>query len=174
MRTNSLNGKTILNNSRQTLFRIGEIACLTRTTTRTLRYYEELRLIAPSSRSYGKFRLYSRNVVDSVLLIRALSKAGFHLKDIRMIMRVWAEAKSGDERYRLLSNRLEERLKEVRAKIASLRDVEGKLAGFLNHVKACRTCPDGPAEQVCKVCGRVEKKPLEPLLNFAWNNTLGG
>ena len=46
---------------REDLMQIGKFAKLTGSNLRTLRYYEELGLIEPASRSDGGFRLYSRN-----------------------------------------------------------------------------------------------------------------
>lgn len=153
--------------------KIGQIAELTGTTTRTLRYYEELGLIAPSSRTEGRFRLYSRETVDSVILIRELSSSGFKLSEVAQIMKFWAMARTGEERHNLLMLYLERKLREVQTKIAGLKDAEAKLRAFLRQVEACRSCPEIPTELVCSICGRVEEKPLEPLLSFAWNGNSG-
>ncbi len=150
------------------LLKIGEIAELTKTTARTLRYYEELGLIQPSSRSDGKFRLYSSEVVESIRMIRELMEAGFTLKEISKVMKFWVAAKSGWERYSLLSIYLAGRREEIQAKIRGLKEVERKLSAFLAHIEACKVCPDRPAEDVCTACEHVSEKPFDPLLFYAW------
>jgi MerR family transcriptional regulator, repressor of the yfmOP operon len=46
--------------------RIGEVADLTGTTPRTIRYYEEIGLLGGSERAQGKHRVYTQADVDRV------------------------------------------------------------------------------------------------------------
>ena len=46
--------------------RIGEVAELTGTTTRTIRYYEELGLLGEHSREHGKHRTYTEAEVERI------------------------------------------------------------------------------------------------------------
>ena len=69
------------------VFRIGEVAKLTDLTTRTLRYWDELGLVAPSSyRSNGE-RLYSEADMNRVTRIRDLQRLlGFSLAEVRVVL----------------------------------------------------------------------------------------
>lgn len=69
------------------VFRIGEAAKLTDLTTRTLRYWDELGLVAPSSyRSNGE-RLYSEADMSRVTRIRDLQRLlGFSLAEVRVVL----------------------------------------------------------------------------------------
>jgi len=69
------------------MFRIGEVAKLTELTTRTLRYWEELGLVRPSSyRNHGE-RLYTREDMTRVARIRDLQKLlGFTLAEVQVVL----------------------------------------------------------------------------------------
>jgi len=148
--------------------RIGELARLTSTTARTLRFYEELGLVSPALRTEGGFRLYFRDAVDTVVLVKSLREAGFSLKDVSKMMDLWVSSATGKERHQLLTLMLLKRLNDIRSRIDALKDVERKLALFLKNLEACRVCPEVPAESVCAICGRVQEKPLEPILAISW------
>jgi DNA-binding transcriptional MerR regulator len=69
------------------LLRIGEVAERLGVSTRTLRYYEELGLLAPSGHSPGGSRRYSEADVERVLHIRELQTLfGFDLDHIRPML----------------------------------------------------------------------------------------
>lgn len=65
--------------------RIGQLAVLTNTPTRSLRYYEEQELIVPGRMSNG-YREYDDYLVDRVLQIRGLLDAGLPTRIIRQIL----------------------------------------------------------------------------------------
>src|SRR5580693_4648892 len=69
------------------LFRIGEMAKLTGLTTRTLRYWEELGLVAPSSYGPAGDRHYTAADMARVTRIRDLQKLlGFSLAEVRVVL----------------------------------------------------------------------------------------
>ena len=69
------------------VLRIGEVAKLTGLTTRTLRYWEELGLIRPSSYRGSGERLYSQTDMARVTRIRELQELlGFSLAEVRVVL----------------------------------------------------------------------------------------
>ena len=62
--------------------RIGDFARMAGTNLRTLRYYEELGLIQPTSRSAGGFRYYDAGQVSRVTAIKRLQELGLSLKEV--------------------------------------------------------------------------------------------
>jgi DNA-binding transcriptional MerR regulator len=88
------------------LFRIGEVAKLTGLTTRTLRYWEELGLVRPSSYGVNRDRYYSAADMARVTRVRDLQALlGFSLAEVRVVLdteevdvldRVRSEFHSGD------------------------------------------------------------------------------
>jgi DNA-binding transcriptional MerR regulator len=73
--------------TRPVVFRIGEVAKLTGLTTRTLRYWEELGLVAPSSYGSSGDRHYTAADMARVTRIRDLQKLlGFSLAEVRVVL----------------------------------------------------------------------------------------
>jgi MerR family transcriptional regulator, repressor of the yfmOP operon len=69
------------------VFRIGEVAKLTGLTTRTLRYWEEFGLVAPSSYGPAGDRHYTPTDMARVTRIRDLQKLlGFSLAEVRVVL----------------------------------------------------------------------------------------
>jgi MerR family transcriptional regulator, repressor of the yfmOP operon len=67
--------------------RIGEAAKLCGVTTRTLRYWEEIGLLAPSEHRHGTERVYSGPEVERAQRIRELQELlGFSLAEIRVVL----------------------------------------------------------------------------------------
>ena len=87
------------------LWRIGEVAKLTGVTTRTLRYWEEVELLHPSTYRQSGERLYAPSDVTRVSRIRNLQELlGFSLAEVRAVLdtedidvldRVRSELKAG-------------------------------------------------------------------------------
>jgi DNA-binding transcriptional MerR regulator len=65
---------------------IGEVAERTGLSVRTIRFYEESGLVAPSARSQGGFRLYTDRDVDRLQVIRRLKPLNFSIEDIRDVL----------------------------------------------------------------------------------------
>jgi MerR family transcriptional regulator, copper efflux regulator len=65
------------------LLQIGDVARRVGLSLRTVRYYEEIGLIAPSARSDGGFRLYSDADVDRLLLLKPMKALSLSLDEIR-------------------------------------------------------------------------------------------
>jgi DNA-binding transcriptional MerR regulator len=88
------------------VFRIGEVAKLTGLTTRTLRYWEELGLVSPSSYGSNGDRHYAAADMARVMRVRDLQRLlGFSLAEVRVVLdteevdvldRVRSELHSGD------------------------------------------------------------------------------
>jgi DNA-binding transcriptional MerR regulator len=69
-----------------TLLKIGEVAEVIGLSLRTIRYYEELGLIEPSTRSPGGFRLYSEDDVTRLKVLKGMKPFGLSLEEIHELM----------------------------------------------------------------------------------------
>ncbi|MCY4435938.1 MAG: MerR family transcriptional regulator [Chloroflexi bacterium] len=73
--------------SAERYLQIGEVAEQLGLTPRTLRYYEEIGLLAPPSRMEGGFRLYSAADIDRLENIVQLKRLlGFSLREIKQVV----------------------------------------------------------------------------------------
>ena len=67
---------------------IGEVAERIGLSLRTIRYYEEVGLIAPSARSQGGFRLYTERDAGRLQLVKDMKPLGFSLDEMRDLLGV--------------------------------------------------------------------------------------
>jgi len=140
------------------LWRIDQVAARTGLTKRTLRYYEEIGLLEPSTRTEGGYRLYREADIEHLERIKRLRDLlGFSLAEIREIAE--AEEQRGqvraawqhetDPRARLAwLDRSEEltrhQLQLIEEKLAGLREMQSNLLARLERVQARRADLSGP------------------------------
>ena len=141
------------------LLRIQEVASDTGLTPRTIRYYEELGLLAPTARSEGDYRQYDGDDLERLHFIRGLrDDAGFSLAEIRQLLededaRVHNRARfratdDPAERRRILTEAiatvdrqvttLQAKVERLQAMIADTRDRRAHLEGHLEDLDAGR------------------------------------
>jgi DNA-binding transcriptional MerR regulator len=68
------------------LHRIGEVAERTGLSLRTMRYYEEVGLVVPSTRTEGGFRLYSDEDVERLRLVKYMKPLGLTVQQMVELM----------------------------------------------------------------------------------------
>ncbi|TMM17446.1 MAG: MerR family transcriptional regulator [Actinobacteria bacterium] len=101
--------------------RIGEVAERAGVSCRTLRYYEELRLLAPSGHSAGGARRYTEEDVGRLLRIRELQEVmGFDLEEIGAIL--GAEDRLAELRSEWHGGARPERQEEILAEAVKIND----------------------------------------------------
>ncbi len=141
--------------------KIGEVAKKTGVSLRTIRYYEELSLITPVSRSRGGFRLYDEEARIRVNLIQSLQKLELSLKEIRTLMAMKDKGKTkGEIATRLLAElKSHHALAEKKRAIyqAIVRDFDEGIR-ILNECQDCKQMTDQPH------CGKHKEFLAEHLL----------
>ena len=150
-----MTGKRTATQAKPVLWRIGEVAKLTGVTTRALRYWEELGLLRPASRSDGGERLYTPADLRRVTRIRDLQELlGFSLEEVKAVLntgdvdvldRVHSELRDGEvsssRRRELLdeaiaaNDQLVGRLDDTLARIGALRDERAAIAIRLRETR---------------------------------------
>lgn len=107
---------------------IGEVAERTGLSLRTIRYYGEVGLVAPTSRTGGGFRLYTEEDVTRLELIKKLKPLEYSLEEMREVLDVLAELNAGPASTRRAA--LTQQLAAIRSAAATRRDkLAAKLAG---------------------------------------------
>ena len=92
------------------LLRIQEVAAETGLTPRTIRYYEEVGLLAPAARSEGAYRLYDGEDLERLRFIRGLrDDAGFSLAEIGQLLEDEDARARNRDRYRTSHDPVERR-----------------------------------------------------------------
>ncbi|QUR66460.1 heavy metal-responsive transcriptional regulator [Mycobacterium spongiae] len=109
--------------------KIGELAKLTNTSTKTLRFYEESGLLPPPTRSASGYRDYGPDMVDRLRFIHRGQAAGLTLQKVRQILAVHDRGEVPCGHVRQVLNA---RLDQVRTQIAELVALEGYLETLLD------------------------------------------
>lgn len=66
--------------------KIGEIAALLGTTTKTLRHYESLNLLAPPTRTAGGYRLYDPKALTRASLAIGMRRLGLSIPEVERVL----------------------------------------------------------------------------------------
>ncbi len=127
------------------LLRIQEVAEEVGTTTRAIRYYEEVGLLEPAARSEGAYRLYDASDVERLRFIRGLrDDAGFSLAQIRQLLEDEAARERNRQQLRATDDPTERRallgdaLERVERQIATLREKAERLATMIDEAEERR------------------------------------
>jgi len=65
---------------------IGTVSKLTGLNTKTIRYYEQIELIAPATRSANGYRQYSEKGLEQLKFIQRARKTGFNIEECRQLL----------------------------------------------------------------------------------------
>ncbi|MBW0091367.1 MerR family transcriptional regulator [Pseudonocardia sp. KRD-184] len=76
---------------------IGEVARRVGLSIRTIRHWEEMRLVTPTARSSGGFRLYSEEDVSRIRLLRFMKPLNLSLAQMRELLHIREQLASGTE-----------------------------------------------------------------------------
>jgi MerR family copper efflux transcriptional regulator len=158
-------GRTSTISMTSNLLKIGDFARVADTNLRTLRYYEEMGLIVPASRSQGGFRYYRETDVHRVQMIRDLQALGLHLDRIRELI---AARSAGESRERFLERvrlALEEHDRLLMERLRVLEEQRRKVALALHKLGECGHCSHSPAAENnhCQPCAMTGESLPETL-----------
>lgn len=111
-------------NASKELARVGEVAERLGVSPRTIKYYEELGLVEPETRSPGGFRLYGEEDVRRLERILRMKGIGYSLAAIRELLAVRDAAQEADKAtvLRTAAERLKDREREVATRIRQMRE----------------------------------------------------
>ena len=111
-------------NASKELARVGEVAERLGVSPRTIKYYEELGLVEPETRSAGGFRLYGEEDVRRLERILRMKGIGYSLAAIRELLAVRDAAQEADKAtvLRTAAERLKDREREVATRIRRMRE----------------------------------------------------
>ena len=137
----------------QIKFLIGEVCRLANCTPRTVRHYEDKKLIASVAKTSGGHKYYDNETVWVIQTAQLLKRLGYSLSDIRQIINL---TKSGNTKNRLLSRKLRKMLSEAKMKLDSeiklLSSSHKRISDLLEKTRKCEVCKSSD----CGKCGKLE------------------
>ena len=108
-------------------FTIGEVARRANVRASAIRYYEQVGLLPEPVRVHGR-RRYEQEVIGHLALIKGAKRAGFTLREVRVLLHGFPAEVGAAERWRILAS---EKLVEVNELIAQLGDKRARLKAAL-------------------------------------------
>ena len=97
---------------------IGAVSKLTGLNTKTIRYYEQIELIAPATRSDNGYRQYSNKELEQLRFVQRARKTGFNIEDCRQLLALFNN--SGRQSHQVKSLVLE-KAEQVATQISELK-----------------------------------------------------
>ena len=136
------------------LLKIGDFARMAGTNLRTLRYYEEVGLLEPTSRSRGGFRYYRRTDLNRLNMIRELQELGLPLDRIRTLMATRERTGGREEFLRRVRETLAEQERLLAERATALQEQRSRIAQALAKVHECQHCQHSPNSEnnYCEPC----------------------
>jgi len=120
---------------------IGEVCRLAKCSPRTVRHYENERLVSYIAKTSGGHKLYAEETVSIIRTARLLNRLGYALKDIRKIIGL---TESKDTKTRRLVKKLRNLLSDTVSKMDSelelLSNSRKKISDLLEETKKCDLC----------------------------------
>lgn len=137
-------------------YRIAEVAQRTGFSTPTLRYYEDIGLLAPAERTPAGYRLYDDRAIERLTFIARAKQLGCTLEEISDLAGAWDSNECAPIKHRLRTV-VAAKLAETEARIAELAAFADALR---STAKVLESAPlDGPCDDTCG-CVRGPTEPV--------------
>jgi MerR family transcriptional regulator, copper efflux regulator len=132
--------------------RIGELAARSGVPAKTIRYYDEIGLLAPTSRTPSGYREYDERALDRLAFIRAAQAVALTLGEIRSITALRDQGETPCGHVLAL---LQQRAAEVDARIEELEHLRGELRRLARRAQRLDPFDCDPS----RVCHLIERQP---------------
>jgi len=151
------------------LLTTGDMARLSESTLRTVRFYEQEGLIEPERRSACGHRLFSGPELMKLQLALDLREAGLSLQDIKQLFCLKSDCACPEEASERMSDVLSQQIDTMQQKIAKLRKLREELTAMVSMLTECQTCEEGNFPLACEKCDVLENPHLPRALRVLWN-----
>lgn len=144
------------------MMQIGDLASRAGVTPRTIRYYEEIGIIAPDERTAGGFRLYSENQLRRLNIVQGLKMLGFDLDRIRELFAIKADCKTGGMLAGELVNHIRDQQTEIDNKLQYYAEMKERNAKAIEVLGECLCCAVNVFERDCHSCEIYQRQESIP------------
>ncbi len=127
--------------------RIGELAARSGVPVKTIRYYEEVGVLAPAERTPSGYRDYDESAIDRLAFVRAAQAVGLTLGEIRQVV---ALRERGETPCTHVVDLLERRASEIGQRIAEMQHLRGELRRLADRAQGLDPADCDP-NRVCHV-----------------------
>jgi MerR family transcriptional regulator, copper efflux regulator len=128
--------------------RIGELAAASGLTTKTIRFYEQVGLLAPPPRTPAGYRDYPEAALPRLRFIRTAQAAGLTLAEIAGILAI---RDSGESPCTHVTALIHTHLADIRQRIRELRAAQAELETLAHRAAALDPADCTDAGAVCRI-----------------------
>ncbi len=154
---------------RDGLLTTGDMARLSGSTLRTVRFYEEAGILVPQHRTDGGHRLFSAWELKKLALVTDLRAAGFSLDSIKELLDLKDSASSGSDAAQRLLARLGAQLETITERLTVLERVRNSLASACEYVERCSDCTQSELfPKRCAECDNFNGDDLPSAFGVLW------
>lgn len=148
----------------------GDMARLSQTTLRTVRFYESEGLISSMAREGGSHRKFPFSQLRKLQIISDLREAGLSLAEIKLLMRMKEGAVDASGAATELTAALCERVELLQRRIETLRRVREELLSTVATLRVCRDCDAPGFPEQCKDCHVLDEAVPSRSTDLLWKN----
>lgn len=109
---------------------IGQAAMQSGVSVKMIRHYEAVGLLPKAERSFGNYRLYGSNEVQTLRFIKRARALGFSMAEIKELVSLWRNKSRSSASVKRIAGK---HLEELRRKIAELNSMVGTLEHLVHH-----------------------------------------
>ena len=133
---------------------IGQASKASGVSTKMIRYYDEIGLVRPASRTESNYREFDEREVNELRFIRRARSLGFSMPEITQLLSLWRDRERPSREVKAIA---EKHVNELDARIAEMQT----MADTLRHLSHCCAGDDRPD---CPILadltgGRLGQKP---------------
>ncbi|MDB5455795.1 MAG: cueR [Caulobacter sp.] len=112
---------------------IGQASRASGVSAKMIRYYEQIKLIAPADRTGGNYRSFSDREINELRFIRRARSLGFSVEEIAHLLSLWRDRGRPSREVKVIADghvrALEAKIAEMQAMVDTLRDLSRGCAG---------------------------------------------
>ena len=108
---------------------IGEVASATGLPAKTIRYYEDIKLVLPS-RAMNGYRDYSNAQVHRLAFVQRARSLGFTIDECRQLLSLYDDKGRASADVKALTM---DKISEIERKLAELQSLKSTLQSLVNH-----------------------------------------
>lgn len=116
---------------------IGQASKASGVSTKMIRYYDEIGLVQPASRTDSNYREYDDRQINELRFIKRARSLGFSMEEITQLLSLWRDRSRPSREVKAISDR---HLAELDARIAEMQ----AMADTLRHLSHCCAGDDRP------------------------------
>jgi MerR family mercuric resistance operon transcriptional regulator len=134
----------------------GDMARLSKTTLRTVRFYEQEGLISSHAREDGCHRKFARTELRKLQMISDLREAGLSLHDIKMLLGLKRSCETPERAACQMADVLGRCIQELQERIDTLARLRSELSKTIQTIRSCRDCREPQFPAGCSDCDVTE------------------